>query len=88
MFLFDPVSPSYNQFIQVLGDCPIQSDEAFDYVLTVLGSIVGIFIIIGVCALLFNMNKFPKLPGFNYTDSGNWIAVISYGLQFWYVPFI
>ena len=66
-------------------DCKDCEEEAFDYVLYGLATIVGIIYLIALCALLFNMGKFPKLPGFHYVDNGNWVALMTIGLQFWFV---
>ena len=65
--------------------CKDCDEEPPDYVLYALGTIVGIIYLIALFALLFNIGKFPKCPGFNYVDNGNWVALMTIGLQFWYV---
>ena len=60
-------------------DC--EKHEQFNYVLVIIASIIGLFIIAAILAFLFNKGKFPKLPGFNIVDNARWTALISFGLQ-------
>ena len=69
-------------------DCKDCEEEQPDYVLYGLAGIVGLIYLVALFALMFNMGLFPKLPGFNYVDNGNWVALMTIGLQFWYVIFI
>ena len=77
-------SQNGNALIINCKDC---EEEPPDYVLYGLAGIVGLIYLVALFALLFNMGFFPKLPGFNYVDNGNWVALMTIGLQFWFVHF-
>ena len=66
-------------------ECKDCEEDPPNYVLYGLATVVGLIYIIAFFALLFNMGKFPKLPGFHYVDNGNWVALMTIGLQFWFV---
>ena len=66
-------------------ECKDCDEEPPNYVLYGLASVVGLIYLVAIFALLFNMGKFPKLPGFHYVDNGNWVALMTIGLQFWHV---
>ena len=64
--------------------------EAPPYVFHTIIAISGCLVLIGFCAFIFNQipNKCSKIPGFHIVDDGKWMAVMIFGLQFWFVFFI
>eukprot|EP01084_Bolivina_argentea_P153556 267750_1 len=76
--LFSVVNPNALKI-----ECKYCDSDQFDFTLIILGSIVGLIILISLFAFLFNKGAFPKLPGFNIVDDARWTALISFALQFY-----
>ena len=62
--------------------------EATNYVLYGLLSLVIVLVLISICAFLFNIGKFPKLPGFHRVDNAKWTSITIFAVQFWFVLFM
>jgi len=58
-------------------------DEPFQYILVTLGTVISLFMITAICAILFNQGIIPKILCFNVVDDGRWQALIAFSLQLW-----
>ena len=73
---------SVNDADAMVIQCKDCETEPADYILFALIGVVGLIFIISICALLFNKNKFPKLPGFYVVDEAKWLSLMIFALQF------
>ena len=65
-------------------ECKFCEDPDPDYVFYGLTGFLALLVLISIFAFMFNLGKFPKLPGFNYVDNAAWSSLIAFGLQCWY----
>ena len=65
-------------------ECKHCEDPGPDYILYALIGFLALLVLISIFAFMFNIGKFPRLPGFNYVDNAAWSALIAFGLQCWY----
>ena len=57
--------------------------DEIDYIFYVLLGFVGVFVIIALCAFIFNEGLVPTISPCHQVDSGKWTAVLSFATQFY-----